>query len=135
MGLMGDDSTLDFEQRDPNQLNAGLTVGFSDIFGEPDASHSHECVWRLSYKCYNCGLNLCYMILTFLCSVPLSLCWGCEFAYVAFTHVWEITPCLKLMDINCLVCNKLINTCLGCILAPICETCGLLFSKIKVQNA
>ena len=109
-------------------------VSFEDIFAEPDAIHSHDCVWRLSYKCFNCGKDLCYMILTFLCAVPTALCWGCTFAEVAFQHIWEIAPYLRLLEINCFVCSKIFKTILSCCLAPCCETCGLFFSQITVKN-
>lgn len=129
---MADD--LDMSNRDPNDLNSHVKVSFEDVIGEPDGAHSHDCVWGCSYKCFEGGRKICYLILTFLCAVPLSLCWGCEFACISFTHIWKVTPCLRVMQINLGCAQKFLSAMINCCLAPICETCGLMFSKIKVTN-
>lgn len=121
---------LDMEHRDANQLNNHVSVAFEEVFGEPDAIHTIDCAWRTSYKCYNCTLNCCYKFLTVLCAVPLAFCWGCEFACTACYHVWYVTPLLRIWSIDLLALQKFFNLCLNAFLAPCCETCGLLFSKI-----
>merc|ERR1711936_409871 len=45
---------LDMMNRDPNNINPHLKVGFEDIFGEPEEIRSMDCVWQNSYKCFKC---------------------------------------------------------------------------------
>jgi len=126
---------LDMIKRDPNDLNDHIKVTFEDVLGEPDGAHSMDCVWRLSYRCFSGGRSCCYAFLTLICGIPLALCWGCQFACETFTHVWQYTPMLKMLQLNCGCCQKLFHTMVSCILGPICETCALCFSKVTVSNS
>lgn len=108
---------------------------FDDVIGEPEGAHSIDCVWTNAYKCFSGGRNCCYTVLTVICGLPLALCWGCEFACLTFSHVWQVTPCLKYATIEVMACRKMLSLALSCCLAPCCETIGLLFSKIQVTQA
>merc|ERR1712154_478046 len=92
---------IDLTNRDPNSINPHLKVGWEDIFGEPDEIKSMDCVWKNSYKCFECWKSLCYTIMTFCCGICIAAEWGCEFAYIAFTHIWFVSPCFKCLEINC----------------------------------
>jgi len=50
---------------------------FSDIIGEPEGIHSLDCVWKLSYKCFELWKKLCYVVMTTLCGMCISMEWGC----------------------------------------------------------
>jgi len=128
---MADEKQIDLENRDPNQMYGYMTVDFEEIFAEPDGTHSIDCVWTNSYKCFTCGKNLCYKILTLLCGIFVALCWGCEFAGIAFTHIWCYTPDYKACEINLGVAKKFYGTCIHCICDPMCEACSLFFSAFK----
>ena len=106
-------------------------VRFEDVLGEPDHTHSIDCVWKYSYKCFNMWKTLCYCIATIMCGIPIASCWGCNFACIAFAHIWDITPCLAEMRIQCGVIKKCVIICLGVCLDPCCESCGKLFSAFK----
>ncbi|XP_064633345.1 caveolin-3-like [Lineus longissimus] len=121
----------DMENRDPNNINDHLQVVFEDVFAEPDHAHSLDCVWRNSYKCFNCTKNCCYLALTTLCSIFVAFCWACEFATLTFYHVWYVTPCFKVCEIELGCCKKFYSLCMRCALDPLCEACGLLFSAFK----
>ncbi|VDI59893.1 Hypothetical predicted protein [Mytilus galloprovincialis] len=86
---------LNMELRDPNDLNDHVKVMFEDVLGEPEGAHSIDCVWNLSYKCFNGGKNCCYKLLTTLCGLCIGLQWGCTFAQITFGHVWCFTPGLR----------------------------------------
>ena len=104
------------------------------MFGEPDGVRSLDCVWSMSYMCFECGKNCCYKFLTLLCGVCIALYWGCEFAVLSFDHVWCLTPAMRDFAI-CIGCwQKLFGTCLSCCLAPVCEACGGIFSNIKITK-
>ena len=111
-----------------------VKVSFEEVLGEPDGVKSIDCVWRYSYLCFTGALNCCYKFLTCLCGVPLALCWGCEFACLAFYHIWYYTPMLRKLSIHLINVRKFMTLVLGVCLGPCCETCGLLFSKIVVKN-
>ncbi|KAL8574225.1 hypothetical protein ACOMHN_027879 [Nucella lapillus] len=125
---------IDMVNRDSNSINDHLRVAFEDVIAEPDGAHSVGCVWRTAFLCFNCSKGLCYNILSIFCGVPLACMWGCEFARITFEHVWYITPLMRIFMINCGCAQKFFATCIQCCLAPICETCGLLFSNIVVKN-
>ncbi|XP_061179128.1 caveolin-3-like [Saccostrea echinata] len=125
---------LDMVDRDPNQINSHVKVAFEDVLAEPDGAHSIDCVWNLSYFCFNCGKNCCYKFMTTLCGIFIALYWGCEFACITFDQVWCITPSLRIFSIYMGCAQKYFGTCVSCCLAPICETSGLFFSSITVKN-
>ena len=108
-----------------------LQVAFEDVLAEPEGIRSMDCVWSNSYTCFNCWKNLCYMINTLFCGICIAMEWGCEFAHIAFTHIWYITPCFKVLELNCGCCKKLYGMCIHCCLDPLCEACGLLFHAFK----
>ncbi|XP_060078224.1 caveolin-1-like [Ylistrum balloti] len=125
---------LDMENRDPNSLNDNVQVSFEDVLGEPVGINSIDCVWKNSYWCFNCGKNCCYKFMTCLCGICIALYWGCEFAIIAFDQIWCITPSLRVFSIYCGCAQKFFGTVVNCFLAPVCETFGLMFSKIHVTN-
>ncbi|OWF53216.1 Caveolin-3 [Mizuhopecten yessoensis] len=86
------DDQLDLVSRDPNGVNAHLgTLLFNDVLGEPDGTHSIDCVWKLSYMCFECWKGLCYKLLTLFCGICIAAEWGCEFAYIAFYHSYQLS--------------------------------------------
>ncbi|KAJ8301719.1 hypothetical protein KUTeg_020706 [Tegillarca granosa] len=110
---------VDLVNRDPNSINQHVsTIAFNDVLAEPDAIHSIDCVWKFSHKCFECWKSLCYKIMTTLFGICIAAEWGCEFAYIAFYHIWYITPILKVLEINCAVCQKLYGYCINCCIAP-----------------
>ena len=60
---------LDMVNRDPNNLNNFLQVEFDDVLAEQEGTHSADCVWKNSYKCFTCGKNNAYKIATLLCGI------------------------------------------------------------------
>ena len=60
------DKDLDLVNRDSNSMNNYIQVEFNDVLGEPEGAHSADCVWTTAYKCFLCGKNLVYKLLTFL---------------------------------------------------------------------
>lgn len=121
----------DLMNRDPNDLNNHLKVQFEDVLGEPEGIHSIDCVWKLSYSCFSFWQSCCYKICTLLCGIFIAMELGCEFAQIAFAHVWFITPMLRKLEINCSVMKKVYGACIGCCLEPCCESCGKIFKSFE----
>lgn len=107
------------------------TLFFDEVIAEPDGTHSLDCVWKLSNTCFECWKNLCYKFLTLCCGCCVAGEWGCEFAYIAFCHVWLVTPFLKILEINCGVCRRFYSLLVGCCLTPCFEACGGVFHHCK----
>merc|ERR1719158_2561363 len=121
--IMGMDE-LDLINRDPNNINDHLKVAFEDILAEPEGVHSMDCVWKLSYCCFDFWKNFCYKLMTLCCGICIAAEWGCEFADIAFVHIWHITPCFKICELNCGCAQKLYGMCCHCCLTPPCEALG-----------
>lgn len=130
MGL-GWDGEPDLENRDPNGINSHMHVQFEEVLAEPDGVKSIDCVWRASYKCFTLWKNLCYIIMTTCCGICISMYWGCEFAALAFQHVWQITPGLKLCEIQCTLLQRCYGTCMHCLLDPVCDAFGHCFDAFR----
>ncbi|XP_069101634.1 caveolin-1-like [Argopecten irradians] len=129
------DEEVNLVQRDPNGLHELTQIAFEDVLGEPEGTHSIDCVWTNSYKCFNCGKNCCYKFMSTLCGICIALYWGCEFAMITFNAVWCCTPGFKAYSVVCGITQKFFGTCVACCLAPLCETVGLLFSKIQISKS
>ncbi|XP_046358275.1 caveolin-1-like [Haliotis rufescens] len=121
----------DILDRDPNNINEHVKVSFEDVLAEPDGSHSYSCVWSFSYLCFDCGKGCLYKLLTLLCGICIAMGWGCEFAWVTFTHIWFITPCFKVLELNCGCLQKIYGVCVHCAVGPCCEAFGLLFHAFR----
>lgn len=66
-------------------------------------------LWENSNLCYRFGKNCCYNFLSYIFSVPTSLCWGCTFGVTAFYHVWLFMPLLRLQSIVSHIIRKFIS--------------------------
>ena len=109
-------------------------VQFEDVLAEPEGIRSIPCIWTNSYRCFELGKNLCYKFLTTMCGLCIALGLGCDFAMVAFDHIWIWTPCMRDFSI-CVGCyQKVFSTIVNCCCTPICEACGGIFSKIRIQK-
>ncbi|XP_076468955.1 caveolin-1-like [Babylonia areolata] len=126
---------LDLVNRDHNSINDHLKVSFEDVLAEPEGAHSMDCVWSNSYRCFTCWRDVCYTIHTLLCGVCLAMEWGCQFAYIAFSHIWCITPFFKVLELNCGCLQKVYGMCVHCCLDPCCEACGLLFGAFRKERS
>ncbi|XP_053544998.1 caveolin-3-like [Bombina bombina] len=125
---------LDMDNRDPNNINDHVRVLFEDAFAEPEGSHTIDGAWHMSYKTYNGVKNCCYVVLSVLFGCPLACCWALTFACNQCCHIWLVAPCRRLWDMNC-TCMKLFwSTCVHCCYDPCYESCGLIFSFIRVTN-
>ncbi|WAR26858.1 CAV1-like protein [Mya arenaria] len=116
-------------------IRNAILAEFEDVFGEPEGVRSIDCVWKLAFTCFNLCKGLCYKIATLLTGICIAIELGCTFAQVAYTHVWFVTPCMKLCEINCVPWRKCFFICIDCCLGPLCESCGLMLSKIKISKA
>lgn len=126
---------VDLINRDPNGMNTYIHVLYEDVLAEPVGVHSIDCVWRNSYRCFTCGKNFCYKLLTCLFGIFIALYWGCVFAQVSFCSIWCVTPQLRLFHICFHPIRKINALCHATFCGPVFETMGLCFSRISVTNS
>ncbi|XP_013086022.2 caveolin-1-like [Biomphalaria glabrata] len=125
---------IDMVNRDPNDINLHVKVAYEDVIAEPDGAHSFNCVWSCAYRTYSCCKSFAYNLLTILSCLPLSICWGCLYAYVSFYSIWIITPLMRFYLINCGCCQKFYSACIQCYYQPCYEAMSYCFSNIRVTN-
>lgn len=104
---------IDMINRDPREMNNYIQVEFDDVFAEPTGTHSTDCVWRNSFKCFTCGKNVCYKLMTFFCGICIALAWGCAFAQISFSVIWCLAPYLRAIHIILYPLKKIYSIILG----------------------
>ncbi|CAF1055687.1 unnamed protein product [Brachionus calyciflorus] len=132
---MSEKLEIDLIRRDPHEMNNYLQVEFDDVFAEPTGTHSADCVWRNSFKCFTCGKNVCYKLLTFFCGICISLAWGCAFAQISFSVIWCFAPYLRALHVVLFPFKKIYSIILASFCGPLFETCGLVLSRIHVTQS
>ncbi|KAI0209875.1 Caveolin-3 [Lamellibrachia satsuma] len=124
----------DASERDPQHLNDHVKVQFHDIIAEPDTeAQSPDKVWMLSDQAFVATKLWTYRILSLVLGLPCAVCWGCQFATLAFCNVWCCMPCLKVCDIKLLWLRRLCCGCSGALIAPMAENVGKLFGNVRAK--
>ena len=107
-------------------------VEFEDMFAEPVGSYSFDAIWRLSFNVFTTTKFWCYRILSLLCALPLSFCWGIYFACLTFEHIWCSVPSMRVFRVLVQPIGYMWSTCLQLIFEPFCTSVGLIFSNIRL---
>ncbi|KAI6189009.1 Caveolin domain containing protein, protein [Aphelenchoides besseyi] len=116
---------VDFTRRDDNQLHTAIDLGFSDIFGEPDAIHSFNGVWRVT--------NSVFLVLfTLILCIPAAFLFGLLYALISALGVFCIIPAGRLLAIPAAWLFKLWSCVVFNVLQPIAAGIAHLFSQIKI---
>ena len=130
---MVDASKIDFINRDPNRINDFLILEYTKVIAEPDGTHSGDCLWLNSAKCYYCNKGCCYKVLTFLCGLQTAIFWGCLFACLSFTTIWEWGPIIRYLSVQLHPIRKLYKIYASTFYGPIYEAIGHALSRIRVN--
>lgn len=123
---------IDMEERDPTRMNDIVKVEFEDIFAEPVGSYSFDAVWRLSFQVFTTTKFWCYRILSVICALPLSCCWGISFACLTFEHIWCSVPSMRVFKVTIQPLGYMWSTCLQLVFEPFCTSMSLIFSNIRI---
>ncbi|XP_044213180.1 caveolin-2 [Thunnus albacares] len=81
--------------RDPNDINAHLKVGFEDVIAEPLSSHSFDRVWIGSHAVFELIKFIFYRLLTTLLAVPMAFILGLVFGVLSCIHIWLVMPVVQ----------------------------------------
>ncbi|XP_071141220.1 caveolin-3-like [Mytilus edulis] len=124
---------INLYDRDPTNMNELVKVQFDDIFAEPVGTHSFDGVWTASHTVFTGTKHWCYRILSAVCALPCSFCWGLHFACLSFNYIWSIQPSLRSFSIQIGPIAKVWSMCVRAFCDPLFESIGFIFSKIKIS--
>ncbi|KAF7639895.1 hypothetical protein Mgra_00000816 [Meloidogyne graminicola] len=125
---------LNMVQRDDRKLHEGIDLGFEQIFGEPDAVHSINGVWRTTITVFLAVRNFIYKLFSLIFAVPLAIVFGILFALFSVLGVYLFVPIGRLLSIPLGWLAKVWSSIVGAILDPICRSFGLIFGNVKVSR-
>ncbi|TMS37889.1 hypothetical protein L596_004728 [Steinernema carpocapsae] len=110
---------LDMVHRDEHNINDHVAITFEDIFGEPDAVHSFDCVWRLTNKVFNFFRLFFYRFISFVIAIPAAIVFGILFAFINAFSVFCCTPAGRLLSIPVFWIAKIWSVVVHAIVDPI----------------
>ncbi|XP_071387065.1 caveolin-2 [Centroberyx affinis] len=120
--------------RDPNDINAHLKVGFDDVIAEPSSTHSFDKVWIGSHAVFELVKYVFYRLLTTLLAVPMAFILGLVFGVLSCIHIWLVMPVIQgfmmaLPSVQ-LVWRSLTDT----FVAPLFHSMGKSLSSVHVKT-
>ncbi|KAM7415163.1 hypothetical protein PAMA_019810 [Pampus argenteus] len=120
--------------RDPNDINAHLKVGFEDVIAEPASSHSFDSVWIASHAAFELLKFIFYRVLTALLAVPAAFILGLAFGLLSLIHIWLLMPATRIVLVLLpsvqLVWRSLMDT----FIAPLFQSMGRILLSIQVKT-
>ncbi|KAM4618576.1 caveolin-2 [Polymixia lowei] len=81
--------------RDPNDINAHLKVGFEDVIAESSSTHSFDKVWIGSHAVFELVKYVFYRLLSTLLAVPMAFLLGLVFGVISCIHIWVVMPVIQ----------------------------------------
>ncbi|KAE9554695.1 hypothetical protein FO519_002105 [Halicephalobus sp. NKZ332] len=125
---------LDLVHRDEKGLHNSIDLGFSDIFGEPDAVRSIDGVWRFANRVFLFVRCIIYKLLTLIFAIPIAIIFALLFAIVSALSVFICVPGGRLLQIPAGWIFKTWNYGISNIFDPVFRSLGLLFGGISVRR-
>ncbi|XP_021432312.1 caveolin-2 [Oncorhynchus mykiss] len=120
--------------RDPNDINAHLKVGFDDVIAEPSSSHSFDKVWIGSHAVFELVKYGFYLILTTILAVPMAFILGIVFGVFSCVHIWVLMPgvrsCLMALPSVQVVWSSLTDM----LVSPLFHSMGRCLSSVHVKT-
>ncbi|XP_035645946.1 caveolin-2 [Oncorhynchus keta] len=120
--------------RDPNDINAHLKVGFDDVIAEPSSSHSFDKVWIGSHAVFELVKYGFYLILTTILAVPMAFILGIVFGVFSCVHIWVLMPvvrsCLMALPSVQVVWSSLTDM----LITPLFHSMGRCLSSVHVKT-
>ncbi|KAE8615898.1 hypothetical protein XENTR_v10008656 [Xenopus tropicalis] len=119
--------------RDPHKLNSHLKIGFEDVIGEPDTTHSFDRVWVFSTALFEISKYLIYKVLSVLLAVPLAFVMGILFAVLSCLHIWIVMPFVKTCMMMFPSVQIIWKGVTDSLIAPLFASMGRCLSSVNVQ--
>ncbi|KAL4656795.1 caveolin-2-like [Arapaima gigas] len=119
------ETTFVQEERDVQQLNRQLQIGFEDVIGEPSTNHSFDSVWVGSHSSFELIKYVLYKMITTLLAVPTSFIAGIFFALLSCVHIWLVTPVTQGFFVVLPLIRSIWNSWINTFLSPLASSFGL----------
>ncbi|KAJ8002734.1 hypothetical protein DPEC_G00162020 [Dallia pectoralis] len=120
--------------RDPNEINTHLKVGFDDIIAEPSSSRSFDRVWIGSHAVFELVKYAFYRILTTVLAVPMAFLLGVVFAVISCVHIWLLMPLVRCFLVALPSLQVIWSSLVDMFVSPLYHSMGRCLSSIQVQN-
>jgi hypothetical protein len=125
---------IDYARRDEQQLQTAIDLTFADIFGEPDALHSLNGVWRVTHSIFTAVRCFFYKLFSIIIFIPAAIIFGVLFALVSALGVYVVIPTGRLFSIPATWIFKLWNYIVSGILEPLGVGIASIFSRIRIYR-
>uniref|UniRef100_A0A8C8FVL1 Caveolin n=1 Tax=Oncorhynchus tshawytscha TaxID=74940 RepID=A0A8C8FVL1_ONCTS len=87
------------KDRDPRGVNKCLKVTFEDVIAQPPSVRSFDNVWLWSHALFEVSRLWCYLLISILLAVPVSLVAGILFTVLSCLHIWWVLSPLTSSDV------------------------------------
>ncbi|XP_076878111.1 caveolin-2 [Brachyhypopomus gauderio] len=121
--------------RDPNNVNAHLKVGFEDVIAEPSSTHSFDRVWISSHAGFELVKYVFYRLLTTLLAVPLAFVGGIVFGILSCIHIWVVMPVVQSFMMVLPSTQVIWASMTDLFVAPFFHSIGRCLSSINIKTA
>ncbi|XP_071018376.1 caveolin-2-like [Oncorhynchus clarkii lewisi] len=121
------------KDRDPRGVNKCLKVTFEDVIAEPPSVRSFDKVWLWSHALFEVSRLWCYLLISILLAVPVSLVAGILFAVLSCLHIWLIMPWMQLFLINMHWVQTVWSSVLNITITPFFKSMGKCCGSIIVR--
>ncbi|XP_041853943.1 caveolin-2 [Melanotaenia boesemani] len=120
--------------RDPNNINVHLKVGFEDVIGEPVSTHSFDRVWIGSHAAFELVKFIFYRLLTTLLAVPMAFILGLVFGLLSCVHIWVVMPVIQSVMMFLPSVQTIWRSLTDMLVTPLFYSMGKCLSSIRVQT-
>uniref|UniRef100_A0AC34RJB6 Caveolin n=1 Tax=Panagrolaimus sp. JU765 TaxID=591449 RepID=A0AC34RJB6_9BILA len=125
---------LDMINRDEKSLQTTIDLGFSDIFGEPDAVRSINGIWKVTNCVFLAVRSFFYKLITLIVAIPLAIIFGLLFAIVSALNVFVCVPVGRLLQVPAQWIFKTWNCLISNVFDPVFRSIGLCFNGITIRR-
>jgi hypothetical protein len=120
--------------RDERAINEHVKLSFEDIYGEPDTTHSWDCVWRLTFRIFSWTRCFFYRLFALLLAIPSAIIFGLLFALLTVINIFACVPIGRALTIPATWIAKTWNFVVRSLFDPCFRSCGLCLSSVTVRR-
>ncbi|XP_060891960.1 caveolin-2 [Labrus mixtus] len=120
--------------RDPNDINAHLKLGFEDVIAEPISAHSFDRVWIGSHAVFELVKFIFYRLLSTLLAVPMAFILGVVFGVLSCIHIWLVMPVIQCFLMLLPSIQVVWRSLTDMFITPLFHSMGKILSSVQVKT-
>ncbi|CAL8376211.1 unnamed protein product [Arctogadus glacialis] len=120
--------------RDPNDINAHLKVGFDDVIAEPRSTQSFDRVWIGSHAVFELAKYVFYRVLSTLLAIPMAFLLGLVFGVISCIHIWVAMPLIQSFLMVLPSARVVWRSLMDMFVSPLCNSMGKSLSSVHVET-